>query len=82
MMTLKRRFARVHARSSPAARQLIRQFAHSPRCGEIIDRLEAIRGNVFIGDIENALEELSTASFRHRMRSGRAHKESDQDAGR
>lgn len=80
MTTLKRRFARVHARSSPAARQLIRQFAHGPRSKEIIDRLEAIRGNVFIGDIEDALDDLST-SFEHRT-PDRAHKKPDQDASR
>ena len=81
MTTLKRRFARVHARSSPAARQLIRQFAYSPRCKEIIDRLEAIRGNVFVGDIETALDDLSTASLGRRT-PGEAHKKQDQDANR
>lgn len=81
MTTLKRRFARVHARSSPAARQLIRQFAHGPRSKEIIDRLEAIRGNVFIGDIENALDDVSSTSFGHRT-PDRVHKNPDQDANR
>jgi hypothetical protein len=81
MTTLKRRVARVHARSSPAARQLIRQFAYSPRCTEIIDRLEAIRGNVFVGDIETALDDLSSASLGRRA-PGVAHQKQDRDANR
>ena len=81
MTTLKRRFARVHARSSPAARQLIRQFVHGPRSKEIIDRLEAIRGNVFIGDIENALDDLFSTPVRQRVRA-HVHRKPDQDANR